>query len=188
MPAIVFFNGNSVKQFFDIEKKYEEYGCNFIENHRQVDNVVCYDNQTMRKITIFNNNVKYWSRPQWHKDPWLKDDYTQEWDPTCSGLYALWIARKHKVIYLLGCDWNINDNSIFDNNYGYVDVKVTRYDKSGVGHTSVKPKKFSNARKAWLEKFAKEYTTVIVHDTQRNFANVKWMSPLEFKEKYNNLV
>jgi len=188
MAAIVFFNGESVKPFLSIKKLYEEYGCNYIQEHRQVDNVVCYDNQTMNKINPLTPGIKYWARPQWHKHPWLKDDYPQEWDPTCSGLYALWIARQHKKIYILGCDWEINDDSIFDNNYGYVDVKVTRYDKSGEGHSSVKPRKFSNARKKWLERFAEKYKIAMVHEQKRKFANVEWITPSDFIKKYNNLI
>ena len=47
MKSIVWWNGPSVKQFYNIPPQECEIGCNFILDHRKVHHVCCYDKPTM---------------------------------------------------------------------------------------------------------------------------------------------
>ena len=63
MKSIVWFNGPSVKQFYNIPPQPLEIGCNFILDHRKVHHVCCYDQPAMQILAETPiEGVKYWTR------------------------------------------------------------------------------------------------------------------------------
>ena len=116
--TIIWFNGPSNRQLIDsLPRQTFELGCNFIRRHRPVDVVCAYDINTIINIPI-EDSVQYYTRPDAHYGSWnvIYDPVIQS---TNSGLLAFYVASKktNAPIYIVGCDWGINDVSSFDHIY-----------------------------------------------------------------------
>ena len=191
--AIVWWNGPSVKQFYNISPHPLEIGCNFILNHRKVHHVCCYDKPTMNIIDKEGQvkDVTYWTRKifgskGWnvikHVDPHFKQIKDMHLHAKrlkqllslpnhCSGTLALVVAYMFGIeqCILLGCDWTITNASVYDEQYKWR------------GH---QPIKHSAEKIALITKLSGLMELTIVHTNhKRPFGpQVKWITPAEFME------
>ena len=197
MQSIVWFNGPSVKQFYNIPPQECEIGCNFILDLRKVHHVCCYDKPTMDIIDKKEKakEVTYWTRKifakegQWniikHIDPHFKQIKDMNLHAKrlkqllrlpnhCSGTLALIVAYMlgAEKLYLLGCDWTITNASVYDEQY-----KWRRF----------QPIKHNAEKIALITKLSDLMELTIVHTNhKRPFGpKVKWITPAEFAEGHN---
>jgi hypothetical protein len=173
--AVVFFNGPSVRQFLDIPRQPLEIGCNFIEQHRPVDHVCAYDRQVIDRLTKrgLNDQVCYWTRRHYTTEHFklvpIDDFGFRHRAGFDSGTMALSLALTLGCaeINILGFDWHLTNDSIYDPNYTWRN-----------GH---RPIKFTLAKKNFIEDLAQEIRINIVHDTVRErYRNVNWIAPGDF--------
>ena len=175
--AIVWFNGPSVKQFYNIPPHPLEVGCNFILDHRKVHHVCCYDQPAMKILEKAPlKDVKYWTRRNFKTALWdtFNSGITYKRYRNimgfCSGTLALTLAVHlgAKKIYLLGCDWSLTNASVYDKQYTW-----RRH----------QPNKTSKDKFQLLEVVSEIVELVIVHNNKRELGpKVKWLSPAEFME------
>ena len=178
--ATVFFNGPSVKQFYNIPPQPLEIGCNFILDHRKVHHVCCYDQPAMQILAKTPvEGVKYWTRrifggPFWnHFKSEIHHKRYRNISGYCSGTLALVLAIHlgAKQIYLLGCDWSLTNDSVYDKKYKW---------------RKFKPNKTSKDKFALLEMISELAELTIVHTNKRELGpKVKWITPAEFMEGHN---
>lgn len=118
MNCIVWFNGPSSKKLHHIDKKLTEIGCNHIRNHRAVDYVCVYDPRTKEKIRI-DDGVKYYARNGSRDETFNEVVYPMANQPGNSGMLAVLLACKlgFKNIYIVGCDWGVSVESIYQEHY-----------------------------------------------------------------------
>ena len=175
--AIVWFNGPSVKQFYNISPHPLEIGCNFILDNRKVHHVCCYDQQVMKLLQKAPlKDVKYWTRRLFKTLLWntfnsgVTYKHYKNITGFCSGTLALALAVHlgAKKIYLLGCDWSLTNNSVYDKQYVW---------------RRFPPNKTSKDKFQLIELISDLTELVIVHNTKRELGpNVKWITPEEFAE------
>jgi len=116
--CLVFFNGPSVVQFYSLPHKIVEIGCNFIQKHRQVNHVCCFDHQMKSKIATIPPTLYYCRNGHrgagWNEVIWNSEETVQN-----SGMMAIRLAinLKFKNIWVLGCDWNNTNKSVYDDLY-----------------------------------------------------------------------
>ena len=175
--AIVWFNGPSVKQFYNIPPHPLEVGCNFILDHRKVHHICCYDQPAMKileKTPV--EGVKYWTRRIFGGPFWtafksnINHKKYRNISGYCSGTLALTLAVHlgAKKIYLLGCDWSLTNASVYDKQYKW---------------RKFQPNKTSKDKFQLIELISDLTELVIVHNTKRELGpNVKWITPEEFAE------
>lgn len=108
---IVWFNGPSAAEFYHIPPQSQEIGCNFIEQRRRVDHVCAYDGEVVNRLPQ-GHTRKSMGRPGWQA---VMSDISYQ----CSGTMALVLAVElgWDHLYLVGCDWEITDISVFDQLY-----------------------------------------------------------------------
>ena len=118
MNCIVWFNGPSSKKLHHIKKVWPEIGCNHIRNDRAVDYVCVYDPRTKPEITI-EDGVKYVARNGSRDDTFMEITYPMANQPGNSGMLAVLLACKlgFKNIYIIGCDWGISVDTIYQKHY-----------------------------------------------------------------------
>ena len=118
MNCIVWFNGPSAKKLHNIDKKFTEIGCNHIRKDRAVDYVCVYDPRTKSEIDI-EDVVKYYARNGAYDETFMEITYPMANQPGNSGMLAILLACKlgYKNIYLIGCDWGISVDSIYQQHY-----------------------------------------------------------------------
>jgi len=114
--AVVWFNGPSARQFWHIPRQSLEIGCNFIEQHRDVDHVCAYDRQCIERIQQ-RPGVKYWTRHAMRTVSWSAPESQHQ--PFDSGTLAVVLAHQLgvKSIHIMGCDWQHTNESVFDSAY-----------------------------------------------------------------------
>lgn len=116
--CLVFFNGPSVTQFYTLPRKITEIGCNFIQQHRSVDHVCCFDHQMKSKITPTPPTLYYCRNGQrgggWGEVTWSSHETIQN-----SGMMAIRLAinLRFQRIWVLGCDWQTTTLSVYDHLY-----------------------------------------------------------------------
>jgi hypothetical protein len=162
---IVWFNGLSQRQLIDIPKRGLEIGCNYIRRVRPVDFVVAYDGDVINNIER-EPSVIYYTRPaQAVGDKWLRigEDNVQGLN---SGCLAVLLATKlsKNTIYIIGCDWGLNLNTVFDYGKG-------------------EQRKYNNQQKKFIRQLAKDHDIVVVND-QKVDVPVEIITSQQFINKY----
>ena len=178
--AVVWFNGPSVRQFLDIPRQPLEIGCNFIEQHRQVHHVCAFDLPVMRSIEAAGPDpaVSYWTRRKFGTPTFKTFDSPIRYkghigvSGFCSGTLALALALSLGAtqIDLIGCDWSITNESVYDSDYTWRDRQPNK--------TSKDKFKILNA--------VSEMTRVrIVHDDVREHLGkeIVWIKPEDYRKE-----
>lgn len=173
--ATVWFNGPSVRQFLDIPRQPLEIGCNFIEQHRSVDHVCAYDRPVIDRLTKrgLDQRVRYWTRRHYTTEHFklvpIDDFGFRHGAGFDSGTLALSLALTLGCteITLLGFDWHLTNDSIYDHRYTW--------------RNGQRPVKFTLAKKNFIEDLGREMRINIVHDKVREkYKNVNWIAPGDF--------
>jgi len=168
--AVVWFNGPSARELHSIPRQPLEIGCNFIEQHRDVDHVCAYDRQVIDILAKRPDpGVQYWTRRAMARGGFNFFDSTHQcWD---SGTLAVVLAHHMGMtgIHVVGCDWHHTNDSIFDQSYTW-----RRH----------KPKKASLAKYKLLERLHPHMRITIVTDTPWRMA-VDFMSSADFLDRVN---
>lgn len=116
--CLVFFNGPSVTQFYTLPRKITEIGCNFIQRHRSMDHVCCFDHQMKSKITLTPPTLYHCRNGHrgggWGEVTWSSHETIQN-----SGMMAIRLAitLRFQRIWVLGCDWGMTTQSVYDHLY-----------------------------------------------------------------------
>jgi len=174
--ATVWWNGPSVKQFYNIPPQPLEIGCNFISNNRTVHHVCAYDQPTIRAIgKNHSKDVEYWTRRMYTQGPWKTFTSTVSYEKQrningyCSGTMALILAVQLGAteIDLLGCDWTITNNSMYDKQYTWRKFPPTKHNRE----------KFK-----LFDTLAQLVPITVVHDQPRDIlgTHVKWLTPKDY--------
>jgi hypothetical protein len=166
--AVVWFNGPSVRQFLDIPRQPLEIGCNFIEQHRDVDHVCAYDRQCIERIAQ-RSGVQYWTRQAMRSGSWPAPESTYQ--PFDSGTLAVVVAHQLRVkqINIMGCDWQHTNESVFDGAYTW---------------RNYQPKKASLPKQKLLERIHLSVPITIVTDRPWRMA-VNFQSPKDYLGSIN---
>jgi len=176
--AVVWFNGPSARDLHHIPRQQLEIGCNFIEQHRVVDHVCCYDLPVMRELTQrgANEGVSYWTRRRFGTkmfqtfDSGIRYRQFQNVNGFCSGTLALALAHHLGVrsVFLLGMDWQITNESLYDDRYTW---------------RAFQPNKTSRSKWDFLEVASRVMEITVVHDQPREFAgDLGWMDVAAFRD------
>jgi len=148
MSIIVWFNGLSSQKFIKtLPKQNIEIGTNYITNLRNVNCVCAYDTDVVLKIKTLPN-VKYYTVPHGQTPGWqvIRDTRVQG---TNSGILALYLAvQQNETVYIIGCDWGINEKSTQDEYY-----KKDYY-----------PRKYTNNIKRRMSELCKNKNVFVVND------------------------
>ena len=127
--TIVWLNGpsrNDLLDAFPIQKN--EIGCNFIRRDRPVHHVVSFDQGMVNENTKnLEQGVKYYTRDAYQKPPWILVPQWKTIDPQNSGMMAILLATKLSTdpIYILGLDWGITTDSVYEYPAGKSERKYT---------------------------------------------------------------
>ncbi len=122
MVTLIWFNGPSMKKWLHVPKQEIEIGCNYILRDRPVDHVVCYDWQMLNNIKP-TDGVTRWCRDgfaQQYKG-WKEIPLPQHRKPEQSGTLAVTLAVDHlkpEHIIIIGCDWGLSTQSVYDYGIG----------------------------------------------------------------------
>jgi len=172
---VVFFNGPSVRQFLNMPRQRLEIGCNFIEQHRAVHHVCAYDQQVIQRLNRqLNPNVQYWTRRSFSDGTWrlvpaeMRVGEFRHHVGFCSGTLALALAHHMGCdhVYLLGCDWQVTNASVFDDRYHW---------------RQHQPNKTSRHKLKFLHTLGDLMRITVVHDEPRELAGVEWMTVNDFR-------
>ena len=178
--ATVFWNGPSVKQFYNIKPQELEIGCNFILDHRKVNHVCCYDQPVMKIIEKAPlKDVQYWTRRQFGGPFWtafksnINHKKFRNIAGYCSGTLALVLAVHlgAKKIDLLGCDWSLTNASVYDKKYTW---------------RAFQPNKTSKDKFKLFCILSELVDIRIVHDDARDILgeHVVWQTPKDYLEEH----
>lgn len=160
---LCWFNGPSARQFLHIPRQSFEIGCNFIEQHRPVDHVCAYDRQCLERIKP-RPERQYWTRNALSHPGWkCTDSQHRSFD---SGTLAMIVAHTLGLehIYLIGCDWQHTNASIYDQLYEW---------------RNYQPKKASLPKQKLLERLHSTMSITIVTDRPWRMG-VDFLSPKDF--------
>lgn len=120
MSIIVWFNGRSQEPLVrTLPTQSIEIGCNHIERVRPVNAVAAFDIDVVKRLPL-NPDTQYFTRVDARIPQWQTVD-NQIVSGANSGILALWVARNCfavEPVYIIGCDWGISDDSVFDSIYG----------------------------------------------------------------------
>jgi hypothetical protein len=116
--CLVFFNGPTIAQYWSMPRRITEIGCNFIQQHRPMDHVCCFDHQMKDKIPV-TPPTQYWCRNGHRGGGWGEVIWNSEETVQNSGMMAIRLAinLKYKNIWVLGCDWGTTTHSVYDHIY-----------------------------------------------------------------------
>jgi len=177
--ATVWWNGPSVKQFYDIPQQNLEIGCNFILDNRKVHHVCVYDRPVMIQIEKNPNpDVKYWTRRNLGTsifntfESQIKYKHYRGISGFCSGTLALAVAVQMGAteLDLLGCDWSLTNASMYDKQYTW---------------RKFQPNKTSKDKFKFLQIISEMVQLNIVHHKPREWgANIQWMTPEDYLAKH----
>jgi len=147
--CLVWFNGPSALNLHTtIPQQSNEIGCNYIRQHRPVNRVVVFDHALRPNINIDPGVTYYGCNGHKQLPTWQEVLYTTLDQPHNSGLLAVRLAMnlKFATIYILGCDWGLDNHSIFDAQYKKTQVMD----------------KMSNPAKQLLERWGRQHDIVLV--------------------------
>ena len=145
---IIWFNGPSQLDLVDrVPPQDQEIGCNMIRERRSVDHVCVYDWQMLDKITA---GPGLWCRNGITHPRFTQVPYPLRLQPHNSGVLALHLARhlKWDHAHIIGCDWGIDNSSVFD--YG---------DRNSV-------LKYTNSQKHIVEEISATLKLYVVNDNE----------------------
>jgi len=158
--CLVFFNGPSVTQFHQLPKRFTEIGCNFIQRHRAVDHVCCFDHQMKPQVSVTPPAIYYCRNGHrgggWGEVVWSSHESVQN-----SGMMAVRLAihLRFQRIWVLGCDWGSTTISIYDDIY-HGDKALPR---------APGRRKFTNGALRQMEEWMTKRGVQIVSDRQEPF-------------------
>lgn len=112
---LVWFNGPSRQSIIETTPpKPVEIGCNYIRRDRSVPHVVAYDASVVNSIEL-EAGVSYHTRTEHVIAGWrgINDPLIQGVN---SGIAAVILATQLSKdnIYIIGCDWGINNHTVYD--------------------------------------------------------------------------
>lgn len=167
---VIWFNGPSARRFLDMPAQTLEIGCNFIERHRQVHHVCAYDRECIQRLPI-TEGVGYWTRPAMITPQFQLVPNDVKY--SCSGTMAIRLACHlgARSIYVIGCDWQHTNDSIYDSSYSW---------RSG------KPRKYTLARRETLVRTAQEIELSLVTDREVSYAGVRTIGTDDFLRLIKN--
>lgn len=165
--AVVWFNGPSARDLHHIAAQHREIGCNYIQTHRSVHHVCAYDRPVMERIALLPP-TQYWTRPAMQRPGWRILHSPKEY--FCSGTMAIGLARElgYRDVFVVGCDWDQNDISIYDHIY----------------QRPRPPRKKSIPRRRYIEQVHRDIGLVFVSD-HRVDMQVDQISHKEFLRNIN---
>ena len=143
---IIWFNGPSQLDLVDrLPPQDQEIGCNMISGRRSVDHVCVYDWQMLDKIAA---GPRLWCRNGIKHPRFTEVPYPLRLQPHNSGVLALHLARhlKWDHAYIIGCDWGVSNQSVYD--YG---------DRNSV-------LKYTNSQKHIVEEISATLKLCVVND------------------------
>lgn len=166
---IVWFNGPSATDLHHIPPQQLEIGCNFIQQHRPVHHVCAYDQDVITRVKT-QPQVCYWTRRQMVREPFRLTPSDVEY--SCSGTMALRLAvhLALKEIYVIGCDWEHTNHSLYDSVYTW-----RRH----------LPRKFTIARRKTLEATAQTIRVNIVSERNLPYQGIHTCKPADFLKIIN---
>jgi hypothetical protein len=132
---IVWFNGPSRQKLMNqFPLQQNEIGCNYIRRDRAVQHVCVFDKQIWPNIK-FETDINYYTHHERAFWPWQTVHYDFA-EATNSGMLALSVAcklteNKDHTIYVIGCDWGLNQESVYDYRYS-LQRKYTHITKKAV--------------------------------------------------------
>ena len=149
MSIVIWFNGPSQKDLVQtLPRQPIEIGCNYIEKLRPVDAVAAFDIGVVEQIKM-QEGVEYYTRSDAQMPNW-NIIVNQTVSGGNSGVLACWVAIEkypQQPVYILGCDWGINDVSSFDHIY----------------QTGPR-RKYTTHSKKKIENLFKNWEVYVVHD------------------------
>ena len=148
MTALVWFNGHSTRQFLELPRYPIEIGCNYFADIRLVDHICCLDERMKSKI-IKKHGITYWCKNGYRSPGWNEVNYVMTEQPDNSGMLAIKLAINLgcKKIRIIGCDWGLEQASLFEQSY----------------NNSKPGKKYNNDCKKILREWAKHRDIKFVH-------------------------
>ena len=161
---IVWFNGPSQRSIIRTTPQHHtEIGCNYSRRDRRVPYVVAYDAPVVNSITL-EDGVEYHTRTEHVITGWrgIRDPLIQGVN---SGIAAVILATQlsRGDIYVVGCDWGITNDTVYD--YGRGELR-----------------KYSNPMKKVLKRLAERNRIFVVHN-QLPDVPVPIISKYEFLDK-----
>lgn len=144
--TIVWFNGPSRNELINaLPRQNLEIGCNYITADRAVDYVCVYDRVIKEKLKILPNTEYRTIARNAHLPHW-KPVVNSE-DATNSGMLAVLLATQisQEPIYILGCDWGLNEQTVYDYGKG-------------------RQRKYNNHCRKYLQHLSKSHDISIVHN------------------------
>ena len=164
--VIIWYNGPSARPFHHIPAQSMEIGCNFIERDRSVHHVCAFDQQTIERMSP-RSATQYWTRRRFARDRWQLVDSKLPY--YCSGTMAIALAitLTREPIYVLGCDWGITNQSLYDTAYTW---------------RQHQPMKMTQEKLQLMQRFCERHTITFVHTEKRDRfgAVARWIGPREF--------
>jgi hypothetical protein len=144
---LVWLNGPSAESLMQSTPRQSfEIGCNYIEKKRPVDAVCAYDINVVEKVKI-QPNRQYFTRQDAMMPGWM---VLAGMAGTNSGILACRVAtlQKKQPIYILGCDWGLTRESIFQSEYNQNEPN----------------RKYVNAHKRIVKQMFENHKVQVVHD------------------------
>jgi len=162
--AVVWFNGPSASDLHHIARQPLEIGCNFIEQHRAVDHVCAYDQDVISRLPA-TTGVSYWTRRNMVTQRFRL--VPSEVKYSCSGTMAVRLARHlgARRIYVIGCDWEHTNASIYDSEYSWREHQ---------------PRKYTLARRGTMVETARDTELVLITDRGVPYEGVKTVAVRDF--------
>ena len=162
--CVVLFNGPSLNRYLKLPKAAIEIGCNHIQTLRPcVDHVVAYDDQILQRIPP-RPGIQYHTRNGRRRQHWAEVSFTSLDQPHCSGTMAVLLARNLKCssIRIVGCDWGITTDSLFDQEYQR--------------HQPPAARKHTNSKVRQMDRWMRSWDIRVVSDQAMPFstATVTW--------------
>jgi hypothetical protein len=148
MKALVWFNGPSARNFINLPRQEIEIGCNHFADLRLVDHICCLDERMKSTITR-RESIKYWCKNGYRSAGWDEVTYVMSEQPENSGMLAIKLAINLGCtnIRIVGCDWGLDNSSMFE----------TLYDNPKPG------KKYNNESKRVLREWSKHRDIKFIH-------------------------
>jgi len=146
--TVVWFNGPSQENLIHSLHPQEcEIGCNYIQTRRPVHYVCAYDKQVVDSIQR-DPSIGYYTRIEHAHLPHWKAVMDPLVSGINSGLLAVILATKlnKDPIYIIGCDWGLNEKSVFD-------------------YKRITLRKYTNAMKKILSKLTQRNPIFVVSDS-----------------------
>lgn len=164
--ATVWFNGPSARQLHHIRPQPLEIGCNFIERHRPVHHVCAYDQDVITRLPAVEG-VRYWTRRNLVNQQFQLTPSAIKY--SCSGTMAIRLACHlgAQRIYVIGCDWEQTNASVYDSDYTW---------------RPRQPRKYTLSRRETLVETARETELVLVSDRRVPYEGVKTIAIRDFLE------